>query len=253
MPDGATIADYLSKVSSGDILSLASNGSYTLDADENGFAAILSGSAARHTIIKGNNAIVTGGILGLLLRYKSYVTVENLTLVDQVINGVNIDRSSDISLSNINVSGDQFGAYSDLIRIQNSDRISLNGGTGGPYTTSYGASDGVEFWGPCVDCTVDNYTVKDVTGPGTHNAFEIYGDAVDQICDNIVFTNCHAENMVNGFSCEGGPNSIAHTDIKAINCTATNMADYDAQGTDGATIFVTAGTLTKRNGSVTEL
>lgn len=255
VPNGATLNDYISWVSPGDILSLAPGGTYTLDAAEYGFNTLRGGSAARYTRVLGNGASIVDGVAGLSCTTSvpeaGYKYFENLYLVNNRSVSVNITGANDIKLVNINPSNQLYPAFIDAWKMKDCDRIDIDGGSTGPMIGGL-SCDGIEFWGPCNDCTVDNHTVHDFAGEGQHNAYEVYGNLVDEICDNIVFTNCHAENMTCGFSNEGGPNSIAHTNIKAIGCTTTNMATYDAQGIQGATMLVQAGTLLNRDGSVTE-
>ena len=253
MPDGATIANYLSRVSSGDTLSLASNGAY---GDSSGFSALLGGTAARKTTVLGNGATITGGTHGVNLSSKSFFRFESITFDDQTTEGVALTGVDDVELVNINIKSDvNPGVYLDCYKIKNCDRVNIDGGTVGP-ANGANTCDGVEFWGPCNNCTIDDVTVTGLTGGGTpdHHGFEAYGESALEICDDIVFTNCHAESLDVGFSCEGGASSNAiHTNVKAITCTATSMNDFDAQGIQGATLYVTAGTLASRNGNVTEL
>jgi hypothetical protein len=212
-----------------------------------------SGTAGNFTKVAGNGATISGGIAGISCVNKGYQRFSDLVLDDQLNIGVNATGSSDLNFINIVVKSDiNPGAYVDAWKIRNCNRIDIDGGA--TIDVSGGAScDGVEFWGPCNDCTIDNHVVQGFVGAGTHNGFEVYGQAVGDICSNIVFTNCQAISMTNGFSCEGGPNSIEHVDIKAVNCTTTSMADYDAQGIQGATLYVTKDTLTDRFGNVSEL
>lgn len=253
VPTGATLADYIKWVSPGDILSLAAGGSYTLGAAENGFSTLQSGTAARHTIVRGNGATITGGASGINLNAKAYIDFENLNLREQTDSCVIYDGCDFITHSNCTYGSNANAAMVDILKIFRSDDLTFSD-CGVTASSGGNTLDGFEFWGPCNRIRVTRCTVAGLSGGGTpdHHGFEVYAGDADDFCDDIIFEACSAANCEVGYSCEGGPNAIAHTNIKATNSTATGC-DFDAQGIQGSTLYVTAGTLTNRNGTVTEL
>lgn len=240
---------------SGDTLSLATNGNYTLGAGTDGFTTLPSGRPGSPTVLLGNGATITGGRDGLSLYGKSDISISNLNFVNQTRYCITYDRCYDISQSGCTYKSTLGTDFLDVLKIYRSDDLTFTNCTV-LATTGANTCDGFEFWGPCNHVAVTNCIVDQIAGGVSpdHHAFEVYGESAAEICNDIVFTNCHAESVDVGFSSEGGPSSNAiHTNVKAITCTTTGMDNYDAQGIQGATLYVTAGTLTSRNGSVTEL
>lgn len=256
MPDGADWLDYLPRVSSGDTLKFAASGTYAGFVSSTAMDGIVSGTSAKHTKIDGNGASIVGGAYGLVFNSKSFIDVLNLNLIDNTTNHIAVAISDDISFTNVSVSSGT-GVLLDAWKIKDADRITINGGASTLLAPSATLTcDGVEFWGPCNDCTVTNHTATGYdngSGDDDGHGFEVYGESPAEICDNINFVSCVAIDCQAGFSCEGGPSSNAvHTNVLCTSCSGSGNDLADFRGVEGATLYRTLSPGTT-DGTVTDV
>ena len=215
-----------------------------------------SGTAGHPTVIQGNGATITGGAYALMFTTKNYVDVYNLNCIDQTVQSVNITGSSYLNFNNVVAESDANpGVFNDCWKTKNSHHLTFTDCEAGPCLGA-DTCDGFEDWDD-EDITYNNCIAHGFQNGAellnNGHGFETYAQGVGEICKRVTYNNCHAYDCRVGFSSEGGPLSAAHEDIKALNCTTATIDLYDASGIDGATLYVTADTLTSRNGSVTEL
>jgi hypothetical protein len=239
VPNGATIADYLVRVSPGDILSLAAGGTYAGLALSTDMDRLPSGSASRATKIQGNGATITGGAYGLVLGNKSYVDIENLTFSEQTTQSINITGCSYINHANVHsYSSANPDGFNDTNKVRSSSHIAYTDCGAGP-VDGVATADGFELWGPCDDVLYTNCVAHGFNNGQTTNdghGFETYGQAANQACTNVRYVDCEAYGCRVGFSAEGGPGVPAVHDVLATNCNTHDNIEYDYQGINGATL-----------------
>lgn len=251
------------RLSPGDILSLAPSGTYNIAGGATAFngAAVPSGTAARHTIIRGNGATISGGAQGIIATGQEYVDYYDLSFTGQ--SGVPIAAGnastpvSNLGFYNVSATVTLTGSPAidtwKMVNLHDSVFVGCHSQGG---DSAYLTVDGFEFWGPCTNITLTNCTADGYNnGPGDDDGhgFEVYGESAAQICDGIHFVNCTATNCRAGFSCEGGPSSNAlHTDILCDGCSGSGNIVADYRGAEGATLYRTNSPGTT-SGSVVDL
>lgn len=242
VPAGADLAEYVSRLNPGDTLSLAAGATYTLAADASGFAATPSGTTGAPTLIQGNGATISGGVVGVSLTNKAFITLRNLNVLEQTSACVQVTGSDDITWEDCSFgSTANPSAFIDTFKIRNCDRMTVARCTCLP-SSGVSSCDDFEFWGPCADVTVTDCVAHGYNnGPSTNDGhgYEVYGESPAEICDNIRFVRCEAYDCRVGFSSEGGPdeNSL-HTNIVCEDCNPHDNIEFDYSGVQGATIIV---------------
>lgn len=249
VPDGGNIADYISQMKDGDILSLAENGNYSAS----DFSALPNGYFDKKTIVYGNGATITGGAIGLDLADKVDIDLHDINWIDNTTYSVKYNRCARINQYDCTYKSTVGYSLTDVLKIFKSNDLLFDTCTV-KSTTGGGTCDGFEFWGKCIniicrDCIVEGI---DGGGGGDNHGFESYGSDVDEINENIKWLRCDAKNCVVGFSNEGGPNSIDHIEVVMDACTYSNNSNYDVQGVQGSTLYIENQTTSPgTNGSVT--
>ena len=254
VPNGADLSLWLTRVSPGQTLLLATNGAYTLGDGAAGFSTCPSGTSTQHVTINGNGATITGGTVGINLLSKSYIDFLNIHLRNQTSCCVQPQSSHHITFTDCTFASTANPAgFVDVTKNRICNNI--------VYTRCHiyetlgvATCDGFEFW-DCDDCTC-----IDCSASGLHNgplelnnghAFEIYGENAGEACTNIQYIRCHAEDCRCGFTVESPNGDTLHTAF-LTDCTSTDMEffDYNCEAPGVMTIVGYDGGTLGGNGTI---
>lgn len=246
--DGASIATEIAKMRGGDILSLASGGTYTYPSGDTNseFFSFPSGNSLCHTEIQGNGATVSGRNYAFGAgAAQDYYDVVNLNLGAAKYWSLFITNASYATFTDCTFYNPASGSSYDVCRIDSDCHYITFTRCTATSTTDYDsprAHDGFEIWGPCSNITFTDckaYNIKNGTTANEGHGFEVYGQLAGQIVDAVTYHNCEAYNCQVGFSVEGGPLSLSHTNIVCDGCSSHDNAFYGYQGIDGSTLYRT--------------
>lgn len=245
VPDGGNLTTAIATMRRGDILNLATNGTYTLTGSNNGIALLPNGFIDHRTEVRGNGSTIVNGNDGIVLNNTENFKISNLNFLNQS------DRSHNfISCRNFDMTGCTFqsnghAAFFDCTHFDHCKNFTV---TDCKCLPSSGASstDGFELYGEC-----ENGIFTNCEASGCQHGFEVWtGNAPVWINNNIQFINCNShDNGGGGFSSEGGvvaqgQQGLSQQNIICINCQASNNdgsggesphADY--RGVDGSTLY----------------
>lgn len=246
VPDGATISTYIAQMNPGDILSLASGGSYTLSASEQGFGTLPSGHALRKTRVNGNGATITGGARGIGIADKLHLEFNDLRLEDGTDGAFLATDCRYCTFNNVYGDTNGVGAQFDVFRYNRCRDMTFNNCEAGP-STGGGVLDGFEAYGECFDITFNNCSAH-----GVVHGFEVWsGSSPVGVNARITFNGCNSYDNDVGFSAEGGAQALNHPGIVCNNCTVSNNSEYGYQGVDSATLTIYGHDGGSTNGNVT--
>jgi hypothetical protein len=237
VPDGADLDAYISQLKSGDTLSLATNGNYTIGAGTNGFVNVPNGYPDYPTIILGNGATITGGFDGLNWTAKWYINVYDLNWRNQTHYLMTIDDGHYLNFTNCTYASHINAGVLDVLKIFRSHYCTWTDCDVLHTDSTMTTTDGFEFWGPCTVIRCINCTVTDLAEGDSHG-FEVYGSTAGEECNDVRFIGCNAHGCDVGFSVEGGAGGIVHVECVADACTYSDNVDADVQGIQGSTIYI---------------
>lgn len=244
--DGGDIAAAIATMQSGDILSLAENGNYTLAGGASGFTGLPNGFVNYPTTVRGNGATVTGGEQSLYLFNKEHIQIEDLRLIDAVSRPVLVHNCRWITMRNMYADSNVGATMWDVYRFISTRDLLVDSCEAGP-STGWGEHDGFECTDQCGDCEFANCVAH-----GVIHGFEVWTGATAATWANyrITWRNCNSYDNAVGYSSEGGDKSVAQIDIRVINSQTSSNSEYDYQGVQGATLYVIDSTAGTTNGSV---
>ena len=266
VPDGADILLYLDSLKNGDILSLATNGSYTMGAVSNGIENLPSGYPDQPTVIQGNNATITGGASAMKIQYKKHLKIKDLNIRDQTAYCLWFIGCENVNADGIDISVDAGTATVDATRFDTCRDFYWKNCSVHDCDVNHASFDGFEIFNNCHNITFFRCTADTLVGHITpaHHGFEVYAPAVaggGVISTNIEFIECSATGCEVGFSADGGLDGLVHTGIITQTCSGYDNRKYGYEGIQSGILYRkevasgnnTGNTISETSGNVTDL
>lgn len=233
--DGGDIAAALATMRKGDILNLATNGTYTLAGGATGFVGFKGGFDSVHkSVIRGNGATILNGSYGAIIQNIDYFRIENLHFVDQSLYSIQVNNCRHFEIDNCTFQSDADPAnFADLTHF---DHCAYGEITNCVCEDSVGTAsmDGFEVYGDSY-----NLTFSDCEAYGVVGGFEVWaGLAPVGANKDITFLRCYSHHNTFGFDCEGGEQDpFVQINVRCIDCTVDNNATADYRGHEGSTLY----------------
>lgn len=233
--DGGDIAAALVGMRRGDILSLATNGTYTLGAGVSGLTGLKGGfSDTYQSVIRGNGATITSGNHGALLSNIDYFRIENTHFVDQALYSIHLTNCRHFEIDNCTFQSDSNPAG--FVDLTHFDHCAYGEISNCVCEDSVGIAsmDGFEVYG-------DSYSITftDCEAYGVVGGFEVWtGAAPAGANKDITFLRCYSHDNAIGFDCDGGTQTpFEQINVRCVDCTVTNNSTVDYRGNDGSTLY----------------
>jgi hypothetical protein len=233
--DGGDIAAALTTMRRGDILSLATNGTYTLAGGATGFVGFKGGfSDTYQSVIRGNGATILNGNYGAIIQNIDYFRIENLHFVDQALYSIQVNNCAHFEIDNCTFQSDASPAnFADLTHFDHC-RYGTISNCVCEDSVGISSMDGFEVYGDSHDLTFSDCEAYGVVG-----GFEVWaGPAPVGANKDITFLRCYSHNNVIGFDCEGGEQDpFVQINVRCVDCTADNNSTADYRGHEGSTMY----------------
>lgn len=245
--DGGDITAAIATMRRGDILSLATNGTYTLAPGATGISTFPNGiSDSFRTEIRGNGATIVGGAYGMLVSGREYFKISDLNFLDQTAYCHQTNSCRNFEFDNCTFRSTASAGFADTTHFEKCVNFVVRNCVAGP-STGISSCDGFECYGECLNGRFINCEANDVV-----NGFEVWTATFPAwINVDISFENCDAHDCRGvGYSVEGGDQALPHLNIIADGCTASNNTLFDYEGIEGATLIIRNHTGGTTNGSV---
>ncbi len=241
----ATIGRIYSSLNPGDTLRIAGNCTYAAAglvlSNKTGTASApividaynTNGDPAQRPVIQGpNNPVVSGSTPGLALSHCSYVTIRNLSLLDQAAAGVEVDSCSNVTVEFCQT---QYTGSSG-VRSTNSSNVTVRYNTV-QYAVQGGYNECITLDGVSGFSVYGNYVGLRNTNPPTGDGGEgidtkdgsqngaVYENIIDQICRMNIYVDGWDKNCGNidvyGNICQNGGGDGLVTAMENGNSTVT--------------------------------